>query len=324
MDNYDGIATETPVSPNIRQIEAFRMVMITGTVTAAAERLCTSQPAVSRLLSLLEYRTGLKLFTRSKQRLQPTAEAAEYFREVQRAYIGLEKLQRAAWNIKHSATGELRIASIPVVGLTLLPRAIARFRASHPDVAITLQTRSSATVLDWIAAGKCDLGFATTSPDQPDLHVVQYASMPGVCIMPADHRLATKDIIRPRDLDGEEFVSLDSTDANRVALDRMFETLNVRRRTTLEVPYAVAIVAMVAQGLGVSVVSPLAVLDRQSSIVVKPFVPTIRFGFSLVHRRNFQPSLSSLTFLDCVKAELTQVEGAKEIRSEATLLPNGA
>ncbi|WP_439495656.1 LysR substrate-binding domain-containing protein [Bosea sp. (in: a-proteobacteria)] len=301
---------------NLRQIEAFRMVMLTGTVTGAAERLSISQPAVSRLLSLLEAKTGLTLFTRSKQRLQPTPEALLFLREVDRSFVGLEKLERAAHNIRTAATGSLRIASIPIVGLVFLPRVIARYRRLHPDVAIGLQTRSSATVMDWMASSNWmatsnyDLGFASSGPEQSNIQKIAYAAIPGVCILPAGHRLAAKSSVEVGDLEGEEFISLDPADGNRVAVDKVFQAADVRRRMSIEAPYALAVANMVAAGAGVSVVSPLATLGfSEEALVVRPFAPVVRFGFSLLLRKDIPLSLAARAFLDITRAHLVELYG---------------
>src|SRR3546814_2005723 len=81
---------------NFRQIEAFRTVIACGTTTRAAEILRISQPAISRLLADLERTTKLKLFDRGKGRIRPTAEGLAFYDEVQRAFIGLERLSFAA------------------------------------------------------------------------------------------------------------------------------------------------------------------------------------------------------------------------------------
>ena len=234
--------------------------MITGTVTAAAERMCISQPAVSRLLTLLEDRTGLTLFIRAKQRLQPTPEAQQFFREVERSYIGLDKLEKSVLNIRNAMTGTLRIASVPITGMAFLPRVIARYRCAHPDVTISLQTRSSTTVVDWVSSTNYDIGFAAGAPDQPNLQTITFADVKGVCVLPPSHRLAARAFVEASDLDGEEFISLDPMDRNRAAVDRLCENANIRRRLTLEAPYAAVVAAMVAQVSGFRS-EPLAILD---------------------------------------------------------------
>jgi DNA-binding transcriptional LysR family regulator len=299
---------------NVRQIEAFRLVMLTGTVTAAAARLRISQPAVSRLISLLEARAGLKLFVRSKQRLHPTPEALLFHREVERSFIGLEKLERAASNIRTASSGSLRIASIPVVGIAFLPRVIARFRRNHPDVTISLQTRSSVTVIDWVMSSNYDLGFASSTPDQANLQSLAYASIPGVCILPARHRLARRQVVEAKDLEGEEFISLDPTDGNRVNVDRIFAGADVRRRLTLEAPYAAVIAAMVGQGLGVSVINPMAVLDWPADrLVARRFLPTLSFGFSLLYRKDIPMSLAARSFLAAMRDEMSEQFGPETL-----------
>ena len=74
---------------NLRQIEVFRAVMITGSIRGASELLFVSQPAVSRLLAHTELRVGFALFQRVKGRLYATPEAKKLFREVESVYACL-------------------------------------------------------------------------------------------------------------------------------------------------------------------------------------------------------------------------------------------
>jgi DNA-binding transcriptional LysR family regulator len=306
---------------NLKQIEAFRMVMRAGTVTAAAERLRISQPAVSRLLSQLESKTGLRLFVRANQRLHPTPEAMLFHREVERSFVGLEKLDRAAESIKNAATGALRIASIPVVGLAFLPRVIALYRQAHPGVSISLQTRSSVTVVDWVVSSNYDIGFASAPLEIPSVYSTPYVSLPGVCILPSGHRLSAKPEIEPADLEGEEFISHDPMDLNRVTIDRVFRDADVRRRTSVEAPYAAAIVSMVSHGVGVSIVSPLAVLDHpRERLVVLPFKPVVPFGFSVLYRKDIPLSIAARAFLSLLASEVESNFGADAVL--APLVPS--
>jgi len=83
-----------------RQLEAFRAIMARGTVTAAAERLGVSQPAVSKILAGLEHEIGYPLFTRIKRRLAPTSEARLLEQEVTRLYHSLERVTEVAREIR--------------------------------------------------------------------------------------------------------------------------------------------------------------------------------------------------------------------------------
>ena len=75
-----------------RQIDVFRTVMATGHVTRAADRLGSSQPTISRDLARLEQVLGMALFERVRGRLRPTVRAQALLAEVERSYIGLDRI----------------------------------------------------------------------------------------------------------------------------------------------------------------------------------------------------------------------------------------
>src|SRR4029453_10823677 len=141
--------------------------------------------------------------------------------------VGLEKLERTAANISNLVTGTLRIIALPALGLGFVPQVIHRFKRDHPDVSIVLQTRSVSTVLDWTASANFDFGIIGPGSDAPYLDCEPFASPAGVCVVPSNHRLARKTRIAPRDLEGEEFISLDPADPNRTAVDEVFRKAGV-------------------------------------------------------------------------------------------------
>src|SRR5471032_3000145 len=81
---------------NLRQIEVFRAIMLSGSISGASKLLYVSQPAVSRLISYTEQRLGLMLFQRIKGRLYPTPEARRLFTEVNVVYQGVQRVNEVA------------------------------------------------------------------------------------------------------------------------------------------------------------------------------------------------------------------------------------
>jgi DNA-binding transcriptional LysR family regulator len=152
---------------NHRQIEAFRAVFQTASMTAAGALLGITQPAVSRLIRDLEAETALTLFDRSAGKLTPTPDAVTLFREVQRSYQGLERVARAAAALGRRREGALRIAASVAPSLYGLPPVLARFRAAWPGVTLSLHTGSSPDVLDLVAMRHCDLGVAVLPAEGP-------------------------------------------------------------------------------------------------------------------------------------------------------------
>src|ERR1700743_2258747 len=104
--------TRAAMKLNPRQLEAFRTVMLTGSMTIAAEALQITQPAVSRLIRDLEIVLSLRLFRREGNRLIPGAEAQVLYAEVDKFYQGIERIERVAEDLATLRTGTLRIASM--------------------------------------------------------------------------------------------------------------------------------------------------------------------------------------------------------------------
>ncbi|WP_029030688.1 LysR substrate-binding domain-containing protein [Salinarimonas rosea] len=268
---------------NFRQIEAFRAVMLCGTASRAAEMLRISQPAVSRHLAELEGSTRLTLFLREHGRLKPTAEAHALLEEVQRSFVGLERLRFAAENIRSFRGARLRIISLPALGHAFLPRVVGRFATEFPDVPILLQIRSSEYVREEVAAGNFDLGFAADEISKAGLDVRPFANAPAVCIMPKDHRLAGEDVIGPGMLADERFVTLASEDAARARFDAIFAREGAKPRVVCETQYSLTISSLVRHGVGLALVNPFSLdgLDL-TDVAVRPFRPAVHFKSLLV------------------------------------------
>jgi DNA-binding transcriptional LysR family regulator len=265
-------------------IEAFRAVMLTGSMTEAAELLCTSQPGISRRIAQLERETKLVLFIRGSKRLQPTAEAIAFYREVERTFTALENLSETAKAIRTFGTGHIRIACLPALGLGFLPRVISRFKRDHPDVSITLQTRSSSTVVEWTAAHQCDIGLAAKGAEAKGVDAELFLSVLGACILPPGHPLAKLPVIRPHDLAGLDFISLGLVDSTRAKIDRIFEEAGVERRLGLETQYAATVCSCVLEGLGVSIVNPFVPPDYLGrGLIMRPFLPEVRIEKLLMY-----------------------------------------
>lgn len=287
---------------NFRQIEAFRAVMLTGSMTEAAVSLGTSQPRISRLVAQLEQVTSFPLFIRGSARLQPTAEALAFYREVEHVFSGLTSLAQTAKNIKSFGTGHIRIACLPALALGFMPRVIKRFTDKHPDINISLQARSSSTVMEWTAAHQCDIGLAARGPEIRGIDGEPFVSMAGVCVLPEQHRLAPKDVISPRDLEGEPFISLGLIDVTRGRTDQVFADAGVERVLKVETQYAATICACVMEGLGVSIVNPFVALDFVGrGIVARRFEPQIMIEKMLVFPANKPRSRLTEAFVTTLK-----------------------
>jgi DNA-binding transcriptional LysR family regulator len=268
---------------NLRQLEAFQAVMETGSVTRAAASLRISQPAVSKLMAGLARDCGFALFERRGNRLIPTAEALFLSSEVNRVFVSTDQIARHVANIRELRSGRLSIVAFPALATRALPRFLTAFVAEHPQTNISLLTRSSPLLVDWVAAQQADVGIGLMNSDSAGVACEPVGSFDGVCVLPPGHRLAEKTVVRAGDLDGESFISLGMEDRSRFRVDQAFERSPARRRLAIEAHQSEAACAFVAAGAGVAVVEPFSAagFDRRQ-IVVKRFRPVVTFDMWLI------------------------------------------
>lgn len=285
---------------NFKQIETFRAVMLSRSMTLAADQLHTSQPNVSRVMAQLEAETGFRLFERIGGRLVPTREGEALYRDVERAFVGLDTVRDAARAIREHGAGALRIGAVPSIAMSVMPQAIREFRRRHPDVPIAVHTSDSPTVAKWTAAQFCDVGLVSYGVETPGVTATVLRDEDGVCIVPADHRLARKRRVLASDLDGETFISLTHGDGTRAVIDAAF--VPDGRRLMLETPYAATICTMVGMGLGVSVVNPVVVRSvRPPGVKALRFEPAIPFRSYVLHAHAHAESALATVFLACLR-----------------------
>jgi len=300
---------------NFRQIEAFRAVMLSGSMTQAAKDLHTSQPNISRVIGQLERRIGLKLFERHAGKLVPTLEGQVFFRDVEHTFAGLRGLEEAADAIRKRGSGRLRIASVPSMAVVMAPEAINLFSRVYPDVDVTLQVTDSLTVCQWLATGYVDVGIASEIFNSTSIEYEVIQRNIGVCITPLGHRLASrKRSVAPRDLAGEKFLSLRSSDVMRKKIDEACLINGEEKRIlAYESHFAAAICHMVSCGMGVSVANPLVTRNYAGRIAILPFASRIEFPTYLVYPLNSPMNMLAKAFaraLREVSAEPAHIKNA--------------
>jgi DNA-binding transcriptional LysR family regulator len=263
---------------NIRQIDVFRQVMLSKNMTAAAQELGSSQPTISRTIAELEASLGFSLFERQGGRLAPTQSGEAFFREVEISFRGLDRLTQAAKEIRQIGTGRLRIAAVPSMALTLMPRAIKHFKAENPTLAISLEMRSEMEISRWVAAAYCDVGFTSMRPDDGGISIEPLYSLKGVCVMPETHPFARRKSLTPKDLRNEELIIPSSVDVARTQIDTLLRAAQLNHFPTIESPYAATICKLVEEGLGIGIVNPLAArLGSSRGLRFVPLSPTVTY-----------------------------------------------
>jgi len=292
---------------NLRQIEAFKAFMETGTVTMAAARLHVSQPAVSKLLQLFERAAGMPLFVRDHGRLSPTREAHLLYDEVERVFQGASRVRQAAQEIRTLERGSLAIGVVPALSVGFVQEVLARLGTERPGVTAQVNARDTPRLVEQLVTRQIELVLSVRPMDHPEIRTETLCSTNLVCIVPPGHRLASRREIRCRDLAGERFAMFRHDSAVRRRVDQAFEEAKVAPRIVMEAPMAPSICAFVARGLGVSIVNPLYVGAFRPALVVRPFRPRITSDVLMAMPRGRRVSALGEAFAEAARAVAADV-----------------
>jgi DNA-binding transcriptional LysR family regulator len=293
---------------NSRQVEAFRATMLTGSVTEAANLMAVTQPAVSRLLRDFQALLKMELFERRGTGLVPTAAATALYTEVERSFVGLERITAAAEEIRSRRTGTLRIAALPALSNGYLPRLAGQFLKERPNLNLAFFGVISPIVVDWVLNNQCDIGFAEV-PIAHGLPSLRLPPLPRVAVLPAGHRLAARDVLEPRDFEGETFVSLSAGSSSRHLIDQVFHRNDVRRVLRVETTLSEIMCGMVSSGLGVAICDPFTAQEFSTrGIVVRRFLPRIDFEFAAVFPAQRSPSPVALDLVETMREALSELD----------------
>lgn len=269
--------------PSARQIELFHAVMVHGGVTRAASVLQIAQPGISRAMTMLADELGFQLFTRMHGRLVPTPEAEAFHREVERSFVGLDRLRTVAQDIRNFGTGRLRICCLTALSKGVIAKVLSRFVERYPKVTVSLQVRSTTTVWEWTAAAQCDVGLAGPKTGFVGVTSEPFLSLPALLALPREHPLAARDKLAPSDLADVDFITLGLQDPTRTGLDRAFAGVGVMPRIRIETQYSATVCSLVAAGLGVGLVNPVVAAEhRHLPIVFRKFDSDVTFDSVLL------------------------------------------
>ncbi len=297
---------------NLRQIQAFKEVMLTGSVTEAARNMGRTQPAISSLIAGLEKSVGYNLFERRRGRLHPVPEAHFLLAEARSILERFSRLHETMKDVGNLEAGHLKIACLPVFAESLMPRLIARFVKDRKDVSISLVSHTSERVYERLASQQFDLGFAEVTTISPLVEGDEIA-MNCVCAVSANDDLAVKSVITPADLDGKAMASFLPSHFIRQRLHRIFDRDGLQMRVRFEMQNAASQFAFIEQGLACAVMSPLSSQNYKQTqpnsdrIVFIPFQPEVIYRIAILTPAHNPISQLARAFAELLKKEVESI-----------------
>ncbi|ACA18233.1 transcriptional regulator, LysR family [Methylobacterium sp. 4-46] len=282
---------------NIRHLLVVNLVMELGSVSAAARRLRISQPSITKTVRMAEQELGISLFLRVGGRLQPTPEARLLLPEVRRLSGFVETLKELADQIRDGRTGRIRIVCNSTVANSVVPEAVARFRALWPGVTVDVMAYATKEVVERVARNEADLGIADTPVRDPELRVEELCEAQMVCVMRADHPLAGHAEVRVSDLLAEPVIAFSEDTVLGRAIREALNERNPRYQVASTINQSTVACALVGQGVGVALIDPFPVAAGAfGGLITRPFVPHILVRPAVLRRFDRPPSQPALAF----------------------------
>lgn len=255
---------------NTSQYQALIKAVETGTLTQAAEELGYTQSGLTRALNSLEQQWSLRLLTRNRSGVKLTAEGQLLLPYIRRVLQEQQRLSEQVAEINGIRKGAIRIGTFNSVSAQWLPGMIKAFHTDYPGVQFELMHGTDAQIVSWVEEGLVDIGFVAY-PTKPDLEADFLYRDPIVSIFAEDDPHAALDVFPISKLptlpyialnEGEEDEITTLLDKNQIQPDAHFVESDDH-----------AVIAMVEQGLGTSLMSTMMLKGFARRIAAVPLDP---------------------------------------------------
>ncbi len=305
---------------NLRQLVAFREVMLTGSVSEAARNLNRTQPAVSAQIAGLEEQMGFKLFARRDGRLHPVPEAQYLLSEASDILNRVSTVSHTFEGLREMESGSIHIVAMPGPSVFLLPELVSQFLEDRTDINVSLISRSSFQVQQLVSAQRYDLGLLDHDPDvEPSSSLLDYTllSFDCLCAVPADDPLADRKFVTVDDLNRRPMATLREEHSTTRQIRALFEQRNLHFNRRIETQYFIPLLTFVEKRLAYAIVDPLTAqsyrLYRGESrqLVFRPFRPNVKFSAALVTPSHRQLSRVATAFVKFLENELNRIQAER-------------
>jgi DNA-binding transcriptional LysR family regulator len=263
---------------NVNRLRILIEVSNRGSFSAAADALSYTQSAVSQQVAALEAETGVTLLERLPRgvRLTPAGEVLLKYAEGIIARLHAAEAEMAA--IAGLRGGQLRMASFPTAGATLMPLAIAIFRAQHPEVELTLAEGEPEEIAPRLSAGEFDLALlfefeGTSESLGPELSRLALFEDPMFLALPADHPLAHRKTLRLEDLRAEAWIQTSASSPCAQHVVRSCHGAGFEPIVSFESDDYQTVQGLVAAGVGVALIPKLALSGARDDIAIRALSP---------------------------------------------------
>ena len=247
------------MSVNLNHLAIFHAVAETGSMTLGAERLDISQPAVSKQVRELERALGVALFDRVGRRVHLSPAGEVLADHARRLFALAREAEEAMADVRAVRRGRLVIGASTTIGTYLLPGVAAEFWRRHPGVELLIQIENTEQVHRRLAGHELDLGLTEGLVEGEGLAAEVFHQDELVMIAAPGHPLAGRRRVPLSAVREEPFILREPGSGTRAVEEQALARLKLPVRAAMALGSTEAIKRVVAAGVGLAVVSRLAV-----------------------------------------------------------------
>ncbi|MGV3650705.1 MAG: LysR family transcriptional regulator [Devosia sp.] len=290
-----------------RQLDVFRAVMSTGSTIGASVVLKLSQSAISRQLAGLEAEIGFALFRRDRGRLVATPEAHLLSQEVGELADVLARLKRRTDELGAGRFGKslIKMGFPHSMTTTMLPPLIRDFLGEAKEISVELVAGPYDYIERAVMGRTADFGFVRLPTEDLGFEVMPLLSSGMLCAVPADHPLAKLERIEAEALVGSDLVLLGRLRHNRQEIEERLRSAQGNVRCRVETHSVESSIAMVAQGVGISIVpSLIGSFIKSDRVRLIPLEPESWSDYGIITLRDSPLSRPMRRFIEMLRETL--------------------
>lgn len=292
---------------NLHHLAIFNAIAEAGSISAAAQRLHISQPALSREIKDFEARLGVALFERLPRGMRMT-HAGEVLREYAARLFDISRTAQAAMQeIADARMGHLSIGASNTNGTYVLPQRLATFRRNNPDVRITMFVGNTEQISQGVADMRFTLGFIEGPLHIGGLVAEQFQQDDLVPVVAPNHALLQKRQAVATDIDGQPLLMREHGSGTRELITDMLKANGIRQGSVMEFGNTEALKQAVMYGGGIAWLPRISIGRELSegALAVLPIAHLmIQRPLSVIRRANAHLNPTSEAFLQALRASL--------------------
>ncbi|MEK8128039.1 LysR family transcriptional regulator [Paenibacillus filicis] len=283
----------------VETLRVFVAVAEQSHFSRAAELLNLSQPGVSQHIRNLENEWGTKLMHRSPKQVRLTEAGEILYRRAKQILDLYEQARQDVQRLQHTVSGSLHLGASFTIGEYMLPRMLAAFAKSYPDVDIQVTIGNTEEIVHAIRNNQLDLGLIEGQAEFPDLLVTAYSKDEMLLVAPSGHPLAVHPSVKPELLQDQVWVMRENGSGTRDYSDRFIRELELSVRRSYVFNSSQGIKEAVAAGLGLAILSRWIVRKEIESGEIRQIIVQGRRmerEFRIIQNQDHTPTLACTVF----------------------------